>query len=130
LTTQQKQELVLSILKEVNIPQFAIVVYIPDTKDRDKKIYKIIDGKQRLSSILGYCMGEFPIPCDDELFYFSELPKDIQNFLMRWEGNAQIAYSYEDEEISDEGLIKWFDLLNFAGTEPDKEHLELLKSKL
>jgi hypothetical protein len=75
-------------------------------------------------------MNEFPIPCDGEMFFFNDLPQDIQNFLMRWEGSAQIAYSYYDDKISDKGLIQWFRLLNFAGTQQDKEHLGLLKNKL
>lgn len=127
-TLEQKQELVLSILKDINIPQFAVVVYSDDDPLGDR-LYKIIDGKQRLSAILGFCKNEFPIPSDGELFYFNELPVNIQDFLMRWSGDAQVAYSYPNDKISDAGLIQWFRLLNFTGTEQDKKHVELLKSK-
>lgn len=129
-TTTQKQELILSILKGISIAQFAILVYTPLKGDGDKQVYKIIDGKQRLSAILGFCQNEFPIPCGGELFLFKELPCDIQSFLMRWEGTADMAYSYGDAKISDKGLIQWFRLLNFAGTQQDKEHVEFLTSKL
>lgn len=131
-TESQKQEFVISILKGVNIPQFAIVVYTPPGADtiNGERVYKIIDGKQRLSAIIGFCKNEFPIPCGRELFFFHELPQDIQDFILSWEGQAQMTYSYHDDKISDKGLVQWFWLLNFAGTQQDREHIEFLTSKL
>jgi hypothetical protein len=128
-TEFQRQQFILSILKNVNIPQFAAVVYTPDN-EHVHQIYKIIDGKQRLTSLFDFVDNKFPIPCKDELFFFEELPKDIQLELMRWNPQGQIAYSYFDDKISDAALIQWFRLLNFAGTSQDKEHLTNLINKL
>jgi hypothetical protein len=123
----QKQQFVLSILKGINIPQVAAVIYSPDDKT---DVYMIVDGKQRFSALFDFVANKFPIPCENELFYFDELPTDVKNFLLRFEFQGQAAYSYPDKKISDAGLIQWFRLLNFAGTEQEKEHIELLKSKL
>ncbi|KAA6314140.1 hypothetical protein EZS27_035197 [termite gut metagenome] len=91
---------------------------------------KVVDGKQRFSALFDFVANKFPIPCEDELFYFDELPEEVRNFLLRFEFQGQAAYSYPTKKISDAGLIQWFRLLNFAGTEQEKEHIELLKSKL
>ena len=124
---QQKQEFIFSLLKDVNIPQFAVVVYSP-SKDNDHSVYKVIDGKQRLSTVMSFLKGEFPITVDEEDYLFSELPKDIKRIIEYWTPRAQVAYSYYDDKISDDDLIKWFNLLNFAGTEQEKSHKDKLNS--
>ncbi len=43
-TVEQKRSLILSILKELQIPNFAVVIY--RNEKRDTQTYKIIDGKQ------------------------------------------------------------------------------------
>lgn len=127
-TLEQKQEFVLSILKGIPIPSLAIVLH--QRNDKDKGVYKIIDGKQRLNAIISFYNNEFPIPCDDEIYYYNDLPKDVQFMIGNWHPNAQIAYSYWDDNISDDNLIKWFNLINFAGTEQELSHKNKLNSLL
>jgi hypothetical protein len=125
----QKQAFILSILKGMSIPQFAVVIYTPNEKERHS-VYKIVDGKQRLSSLFAFVDGKFPIPCDGEDFYFDELPEDVQRRLMRWSPTAQVAYSYYNYKISDAGLVLWFYLLNFEGTKQDATHIEKLMNRV
>jgi hypothetical protein len=40
---------------------------------------------------------------------------------------ADVAYEYHDALISDEWKIAWFEMINFAGTPQDIEHLNNLK---
>lgn len=122
----QKREFIVSLLKGVSIPPLAIVVYRPS---KIETVYKIIDGKQRLSTLFSFIDGEFSIYCGDDEFFFNELPDGIQQLLLRWEPNCQVAYSYPFDNISDDGLMKWFLMLNFAGTPQDRAHLNDLLSK-
>jgi uncharacterized protein with ParB-like and HNH nuclease domain len=126
-TLQQKQEFIFSLIKNVNIPQVAIIIYSEENEE-SHSIYKVIDGKQRLSTVMSFLKDEFPITVDDEDYLFSELPKDIKFMIEHYSPTAQIAYSYYDDKISDDDLIKWFNLLNFAGTEQEKSHKDKLNS--
>lgn len=120
-TLHQRQEFILSIIRGVAIPTFAAVgVFLPG----DKTMYKVIDGKQRLSTIFSFVDGEFPIHCGQNDFYFEELPEDLREYILRWEPTAQVAYCDPSNMIPDYGLIKWFYMINFAGTPQDREHLD------
>lgn len=119
----QKQEFILSVLKEQTIPQFAIVVY-----GDDHRLYKVIDGKQRLCTLISFYKGEFPIEVNNIQYYYEDLDSDLQLRIKWFSGRCQMAYSYPDDKISDDDLIKWFYLLNFAGTPQEKQHLTTLLS--
>jgi hypothetical protein len=41
---------------------------------------------------------------------------------------ADVAYSYPDVPITDDQKIAWFEMINFAGTPQDIEHLNNLKA--
>lgn len=120
-TLEQKRELIYSIFKGIKIPPISIISF-------EHKIYKIIDGKQRLSTILQFCENRFPIIWEDKEYYFRDLDWDIQGeFLSHGLITANIAYEYEDKLIPDDLKIRWFEMINFAGTPQDIEHLKNLK---
>src|SRR6478609_5935406 len=52
----QKQELILSILKGVILPPITVLQY-KDKRNNDKSIYKVIDGKQRICTIISFIEG-------------------------------------------------------------------------
>ena len=62
--------------------------------------------------------------------FFSELPIEVRNIFLFWYLNANVAYSYWDNEIDDDEKIKWFLLLNYTGTRQEEERELLLKSDL
>jgi hypothetical protein len=127
-TELQKQELILSILKENPIPPVALV---QNDVNEKKSVFKVIDGKQRFSSIIEFITNKFPIPCNNELFYFDELPKEIKFDIGDFHFIANIAYDDDgDAKISDDTLIQWFKLINFAGTEQEKSHIDNLTNLL
>jgi hypothetical protein len=121
-TLFQKRELILSILKGVMIAPISVINY-------DHRIYKIIDGKQRLSTLISFVKNEFSIEVDGDEYYFSDLDKDTaQGEFMYRSIKADIGYEYPHQPISDDDLIAWFEMINFAGTPQDAEHLKNLKS--
>ena len=127
-TLLQKQQLILSILKEINIPKICVVEYNPTSNDKDK-IYQIIDGKQRLNAILEFYKGIFPINVNNVDYYYDNLDNNLQMRIFTFSPRADIAYSYNDSFITDDEKIAWFELVNFAGTQIDIEHINKIKSK-
>lgn len=123
---EQKRSLIVSILKQIQIPNFAVVIYRPG--DRQTTIYKIIDGKQRLKSIEEFMKGEFGLIVDGEEYFYTDLDEMARYRFRCASLNFNIIYEYDDVRLSDEQLISWFELVNFAGTQQDIDHLEKLKS--
>lgn len=120
-TLEQKQELILSIIKGVHIGKFTFISF-------DHNTLKVIDGKQRLSTILGFVNNEFPVVLLSEDYLFRDLPKDIQHEIWSFDCICDCGYEYSNQLISDDDKIAWFELINFSGTPQDKKHLEYLKS--
>lgn len=120
-TLDQKREIINSILIGRHIPHIA-VVDICDHESKVDSIYQIIDGKQRLSSIIDFYNNKFPIIID----LFKDLPEDYQICI-----STQHLRIYrvveEGVKISDQDKINWFKFINFAGTPQDGEHFNNLK---
>ena len=123
-TLNQKRELIFSVLKGIEIPTLSILLR---EEEDGKRIFMVIDGKQRLNAITSYYNNEFPIKLDGEDYYFNDLgsSQSLISILML---KVKMAYDYFDDKIPDEELIKWFNLINFSGTEQDKKHIDFLNS--
>ena len=126
-TLLQKQQLILAIFKENPIPKMCVIEHDPDGTEKNK-VYQIIDGKQRLNAMLSFYRGEFPIEVNGEEFYYDDLDGNLQMRIRTYQPKADIGYSYHDDEISDDVKIAWFDLVNFAGTQQDLDHMKMIKS--
>jgi hypothetical protein len=122
---QQKQELVISVLKGIALPSLSVIIH--EAED-GKRTHKIIDGKQRLSSLISFYKGEFPLSVDGNDYYFKDLEPLAQTEIKLLHLTADLAYEYWDAMISDDDKIAWFEMINFAGTPQDAEHLKNLKS--
>jgi len=125
-TIQQKRELINSILIGRHIPHCAILNII-DKNDCESDIWQIIDGKQRLSTMVEFYQNLFTIEIDGIYYHFKDLPEDykleIKHFTIRY----YVVHEEFDKPITDEQKINWFKFINFAGTPQDAEHLESLK---
>lgn len=119
----QKQELILSLLKGIKLTPMALISY-------DHKIMRVIDGKQRLSTWVSFCRNEFNIEWNGKSYDFLMLDEKAKYELIHTSVLADVAYEYPDKLISDEWKIKWFNLINFAGTPQDKEHMKLLTGEI
>ncbi len=121
----QKNSYILSLLRGVPQLPFTVVAEIHG----NTTIFKVIDGKQRLSTILSFLNNEFPIIWDYKSIYCRDLSEDCINEIrnssyFRW----NIHYSYQHEGyIDDDTLISLFEELNFTGTAVEYEHIENLK---
>jgi len=114
-TLEQKQSLIESIVIGRPIPNIS-AIYTNDD------VYQVIDGKQRLSSLISYLKNEFQY-CG---FYYQDLPKEYKSQVNRFWVIADRLLEYEP--LSDDKKIEWFAWINFAGTPQDSEHLKMLKS--
>ena len=123
-TLQQKQQLILSVFKEIDIGKLSLIQVKTDTS----RIYEVVDGKQRLNAILSFLKDEFPLFIENHLYTFSELPEDVRLYFSRQWITADVAYSYPDVDaaITDQEKIDWFLRINFAGTPQDLSHHQKL----
>ena len=127
-TLEQKQELILSVIKGVDIQTFTVINYIEDKVKRDTT-FKIIDGKQRFSTLLDFIQDKFKIILLGNEYSYSELPNDIKDVIDHFDIHFNQIYEYYDDLISDDIKIAWFEQINFAGTPQDINHLKELKSE-
>lgn len=127
-TELQKQQLILAILRGVSLPKF-VKIRIRTGSDHTQDIHQIIDGKQRLNTIISFIKGEFAIEHKGNKYYFNDLDGKLQ-YIMRdvnivWD----VHYSYGYNVISDQTKIDIFEQINFLGTPQEQEHLNNLKKK-
>ena len=119
----QKREIIWSILMMRNIPRMAMVNVIgADGED----IYQIIDGKQRLSSMIGFFNGEFTLEIDQKEYYYSDLPLSYQQVIAGYMFPYYIVNEDYDHKMPDDEKITWFKFINCAGTYQDKKHIKQL----
>lgn len=126
---QQQRSLIISLLKEYYIPPITVIEYTSSDNTKNK-LYKVIDGKQRLRTIQKFLNNEFSIIHNDIEYYFKDFDEKSQKFFnFRW---LTIDTYYEDDEflISDEQLVYLFWKLNYQGTEQDENHIKMLQKSL
>lgn len=127
---KQKQDLIIGMLCDMTIPQFYAVLYTDDFGDKREIIFKIIDGKQRLSTIGDFINGKFGIPYNGDIYFFDELT-DMQKYTINtYSLDFRIVYEYPDALLGDEVYVKIFNFVNFGGTPQEKEHMEKLEKSL
>jgi len=95
-----KSYLIDTILRGLPIPPIFIREKIDSTK---KTIREVIDGQQRLATILDYLNdGLKVLKIHNEDYgdlYFSELPEDIQNEILKYNLSVNIVQTPEDKEV-------------------------------
>lgn len=123
---EQKRSLILSMIKELQMPNFAVA--LERSNDMKTTIFRIIDGKQRLSTIEQFVNNEFCLVHNGQEYFYKDMDDMCQYRVHSYSLNFNIIYEYDDERLSDEQLISWFELVNFAGTAQDEKHLQYLKS--
>jgi hypothetical protein len=124
-TVEQKSEYIKSVLKECDNTKFSLIHV-------DHEMYQVIDGKQRLITLIEFVKGVFPIKFDKKDYFFDDLDDTCQHDIRLFYPKADVAYSYTDMKdhtpITDDEKIEWFLRVNFSGTPQDEIHHENLKS--
>ncbi|MGL6063651.1 MAG: DUF262 domain-containing protein [Fusobacteriaceae bacterium] len=128
-TDFQKEQLILSLIKEIEIPPVLLFI---DVKYRDHPTYLVIDGKQRLTTILGYINGEFPVyDLNNYAIFYRHLHPHLQSKAFNWITANMVYYdSLVQGTMKDKDLIELFEYTNFLGTPQDKQHLDSIKKTL
>lgn len=118
-THEQKIELLDSIFNGLDIGKF-VFINIPYGREYG---YEILDGKQRLTTILEFYNDEWTY----KGYYYSELSPMLQ---CKFEG-LSVSVAEMREEIATEGnILEYFIKLNSTGTPMDKSHLEKVEQML
>lgn len=115
----QKRELILSVLYGRHITHLSIINKSDDT-------FEIIDGKQRLSTMIDFYNDKFTILLENKEYYYKDLPEDYKLAIKSLNIRYYIVNEEFEKPITDEDKISWFKFLNFAGTPQEKEYLDSL----
>jgi uncharacterized protein with ParB-like and HNH nuclease domain len=124
-TLEQKRELINSVLIGRHIPHCAIINAV-DRVDTGKDILQIIDGKQRLSTLVHFVQNKFTLEIEGREYLFNELPEDYQMAINYFHFRYYRVLEPFNHPITDQQRINWFRFINFAGTPQDAEHLKSL----
>lgn len=126
-TEAQKQAFILSLLQGKGVTPLHI------NHNCDEDTYEIIDGKQRLSTLLDFYNNKFPIVIDDCEYFYKHLSRNLSYRISLFSFNAH----YHRERklnpksiLSDEDKIKWFLYVNNTGTPQQDEWINDLKKEI
>lgn len=125
-TISQKQEYIKALLLG-NCKLSATFIYNEDIKQK-KDIYELLDGKQRLSTVLSFIKNEFNV----NGFYYKDLSKvDIYRFLRTPYDYTLIRYYNNNKKynIPIEQKIELFLQINDYGTKIPDQELNKIKEK-
>lgn len=125
-TLEQKQAFVFTILRNQKLNPI-VVVQVKGHENEGNYQFKVIDGKQRLTTLFDYLDNGFSIEINGDYYYYSDLPVDCQRQITGYYLIWDVHYHYEDDPIADQTLIDIFEEVNFLGTSQDIEHLNSLK---
>jgi uncharacterized protein with ParB-like and HNH nuclease domain len=101
-TQEQQIKLIDSIYRGIPLPS----VFIREVQLKSKTMYEVIDGQQRLTTILNYINGVFVYP---------EYPYS-EKFLSR-----AVLLTYQMHNLDDAEVIELYNRLNFAGTPHERD---------
>lgn len=134
----QQQEFILSILLEKPIPP-VVAVEIGNNDfalGNGLRTMLVIDGKQRLMTIKRFLNNEFAVIIDGHPAYLNDFDRDTHLFFIRRISRltADVYYASNNPEerwyISDDMKIILFNFYNFAGTQQEESHKEMLQNFL
>ena len=111
-TMEQKVALIDSIFKNIEIGKFTI---IKRPFSVSEKAYEMLDGKQRLLTLIEFTEDRFTY----NGYKFSELNSKDQNHLL----NYSVSHG-ETDPLTDEQKYRYFLILNTAGTPMSKDQLK------
>jgi uncharacterized protein with ParB-like and HNH nuclease domain len=128
-TKEQKQSLILTLLKDQKINPFVVVQKDVNKTKENKYEWEVIDGKQRLTTIFDFLDNKFFIDLKSEEYFFKDLPEDCQKRIYNYSlYTVDVHYNY-DNKITDEVKIDLFEDINWLGTPQDIQHLKKLKNE-
>jgi len=119
---EQKELLIESIFQNIDIGRF-VFVDLPYEENADYSL-EILDGKQRLSTIIDFIEDKIQFKGH---YYFSDLSFSDQRKFKRIKVNIS---NVDKKDLSDKEIIKYFVKFNSTGTPIDQNFLKELKDSL
>lgn len=125
----KQEQLILCLLRENGLPPFVAVQH--DNKETltiGPKLYRVIDGKQRITTIFRFIRNEFSIEFKGRRVFYDDIHPRDKNLInnppqCRW----NIHYSYASSPINDDTMIEIFERVNFMGVPQDIQHMHTLR---
>jgi hypothetical protein len=117
-TLEDKENLIESIFNNINIGHFVLGRY---PYSRTGKLYEIIDGKQRLSTLVEFYEDRFPY----KGVYFSQLSFKDSHHFTSYSTNLAIM-----EEPTEKQKLEVFVKVNTTGKVMDAQHLASVQTQL
>lgn len=120
-TEAQKYSLIDSIMKNIDIGKFTIIRRPwgnNPSKPATPKLYEMLDGKQRLTTLWEFYTGQFTYK---GLRFYQLNPSDRRHFK-----NYRISYA-ECEPLTDEQKYRYFLKLNTSGVPISDAHMERVR---
>lgn len=129
-TDLQKKELIFSVFKQKfgSSTGTRLIAPFHAVKLSDNEL-QIIDGKQRLTTLISFLNNEFSINLNGGSYFYDDLSNELQDAIKLFNIEIIIKYHYEDEPVTDEDKIAWFELINYSGTPQEKSHIDNIKSR-
>jgi len=109
---QQKSLLVASCLQEFPIPQ-VFMIKEPSEVEEGKSVYRVIDGKQRIETMLAYVNDEFKLSekldmleVNEEVFnvsrkLFSELNEELQQSILNYRFSIVCFENITEDQVAE-----------------------------
>ena len=125
----QQSEYIISILQERPLDN---IIVIQHESEEGKTTMQIVDGKQRLTTIQKFLLGEIPVTINNKKVWWSDFDEDAKrHFKSRLLSiTAVVYYTYDDDNLTDDDKIRLFNFYNFSGTPQTEEHKNTLKKLL
>ena len=125
----QQSEYIISILQERPLDNIIVIQHEPD---EGKIVMQIVDGKQRLTTIQKFLLGEIPVIINNKKVWWSDFDEDAKRYFKSRLSciTAVVYYTYDDDNLTDDDKIRLFNFYNFAGTPQTEEHKNMLKEFL
>lgn len=125
----QQSEYIISILQERPLDNIIVIQHEPY---EGKIVMQIVDGKQRLSTIQKFLLGEIPVTINNKKVWWDDFDEDAKRyFKSRLSSITAVAYyTYDDDNLTDDDKIRLFNFYNFSGTPQTEEHKNTLKKLL
>lgn len=125
----QQSEYIISILQERPLEN---VIVIQHETTEGKITMQILDGKQRLTTIQKFLLGEIPVTINNKKVWWDDFDESAKrHFKSRLSSiTAVVYYTYDDDNLTDDDKIRLFNFYNFSGTPQTEEHKNTLKKLL
>lgn len=93
---------------------------------------QIVDGKQRLTTIQKFLLGEIPVTINNKKVWWYDFDEDAKRYFKSRLSciKAVVYYIYNDDNLTDDDKIRLFNFYNFSGTPQTEEHKNTLKKLL